>query len=74
MDAVALQQELDEVFDQALVYHAFTDYMRDYEVIIYARADPRAGVPPAHLRYLFRYCVEAESQEAYSEALTANRR
>jgi hypothetical protein len=64
MDPVALQQVLDEVFDQALVYHAFTDYMRDYEVIIYATSDPRTDIPPAHLRYLFRFCVEAESQTA----------
>lgn len=62
VDAVALQQALDEVFDQALVYHGFTDYMRDYEVIVYATADPRTGVRPAYLRYLFRYCVEARCQ------------
>ncbi|MEU4570827.1 hypothetical protein [Micromonospora sp. NPDC023956] len=59
VDATVLRQALDDVFDQALVYHGFTDYMRDYEVIVYATADPRTGIPPAYLRYLFRYCVEA---------------
>jgi hypothetical protein len=29
-DAVTMQAALDEVFDQAVVYHGFTDYMRDY--------------------------------------------
>lgn len=57
-----LQGALDEVFDQALVYHAFTPYTRDYEVIVYATADPVTGIPPAHLRYLFRHCVEADTQ------------
>lgn len=50
MDAVALQQALDDVFDQVLIYHAFTNYMRDYEAIIYATADPRTGIRPSHLR------------------------
>ncbi|MEO3875393.1 hypothetical protein ABGB18_41980 [Nonomuraea sp. B12E4] len=64
MDVLALQQALDDVFDQALIYHAYTPYMRDYEMIIYATADPRTGVPPAHVRYLFRYCVEANVSTA----------
>ncbi|MEU6075990.1 hypothetical protein [Micromonospora sp. NPDC047074] len=59
VDTAVLRQALDDVFDQALVYHGFTDYMRDYEVIVYATADPRTGITPAYLRYLFRYCVEA---------------
>ncbi|MGH3240650.1 MAG: hypothetical protein ACRDNL_09720 [Spirillospora sp.] len=62
MDAVELQRMLDEVFDQALVYHGFVDYMRDYEVIVYATADRATGIRPAHLRYLFRYCVEARCE------------
>src|SRR5580658_2218683 len=62
MDVAVLERALDDIFDQALMYHAFTDYMRDYEVIVYATADPRTGIAPAHLRYLFRYCVEARSR------------
>jgi hypothetical protein len=48
-----------DVFDHALLFHAFTDYMRDYEMVLYAAAAPSTGNPPEHLRYLFRYCVEA---------------
>ncbi|GII55524.1 hypothetical protein Pth03_39130 [Planotetraspora thailandica] len=64
MDSEALQRALDDVFDQALVFHGFVDYMRDYEVIVYATADPSTGIQPAYLRYLFRYCVDARCQTA----------
>ncbi len=53
---------LDETFDHAVVHHGYTSYMRDYELIIYATADPRTGVAPAYRRYLFRYCVEARCE------------
>jgi hypothetical protein len=59
MDVAALQQALDEIFDGAVTHHGFVDYMRDYEVIVYLTADPSTGIPPAELRYLFRYCVYA---------------
>ncbi len=60
MDAEAMQAAFDEVFDQAIVFHAFTDYMRDYEVVTYSVADPRTGIQPQYDRFIFRYCVEAE--------------
>jgi hypothetical protein len=60
VDEAQIQAALDDVFDQAIVFHAYTDYMRDYEIITYATADPRTGITPAYDRYLFRYCVEAE--------------
>jgi hypothetical protein len=44
-------QRLDDVFDEAVIFRGFADYMRDYEVFIYATADPRTGVSPDHLRY-----------------------
>jgi len=47
------------VFDHALLFHAFVDYIRDYEVVFFASAAPSTGIPPEHLRYVFRYCVEA---------------
>ncbi|MFE0464164.1 hypothetical protein ACFW1A_33415 [Kitasatospora sp. NPDC058965] len=62
MDTAVLQQMLDETFDHAVVHHGYTDYMRDYEVIVYATADPRTGIAPSHLRYLFRYCVAARCE------------
>ncbi|MBL7497651.1 hypothetical protein I6A84_05305 [Frankia sp. CNm7] len=64
MDVVAIRRALDDVFDQAIVYHAFTDYMRDYEMLVYATSDPRLAVPAEHLRYLFRYCVEVDVRPA----------
>ncbi|WP_329537250.1 hypothetical protein OG568_53115 (plasmid) [Streptomyces sp. NBC_01450] len=62
MDTAVLEQVLDEAFDHAVVHHGYTNYMRDYEVIVYATADPRTGITPSHLRYLFRYCVEARCE------------
>ncbi|MEU0431895.1 hypothetical protein ABZ153_09650 [Streptomyces sp. NPDC006290] len=60
MDVAASERALDEAFDHAVVYHGFTDYMRDYEVIVHMTADPGTGIAPAYFRYLFRYCVEAD--------------
>ncbi|GAA2198710.1 hypothetical protein [Streptomyces bangladeshensis] len=62
MDTAELQQRLDEIADRAVVHHGYTTYMRDYEVIVHMTADPRTGVPPAHLRYLFRHCVRARCE------------
>lgn len=62
MDAAVLELMLDEAFDHAVVHHGYTNYMRDYEVVVCATADPRTGIAPAHLRYLFRYCVEARCE------------
>jgi hypothetical protein len=61
MDVPDLQRVLDEMFDHALIYHGYADYMRDYELIVYMAADPRTGIPPAHYRYVFRHCVEADA-------------
>ncbi|MET9833995.1 hypothetical protein ABZ078_32925 [Streptomyces sp. NPDC006385] len=62
MDTAVLEQLLDDVFDQAVVHHGHTAYLRDYEVVIHATADPRTGIEPAYVRYLFRYCVEARCE------------
>jgi hypothetical protein len=59
MDSAELAAQLDELFDCELVHHGFTSYMRDYELIVYQSADPRSGVAPRHLRFLFRCCPEA---------------
>lgn len=71
MDEAVLQQFLDDVFDQALVYHGFTDYMRDYELIAYCTADPRTGIAPSHERYLFKLCVHATVETAVPEGIWA---
>jgi hypothetical protein len=66
VDAPEIQAAFDNVFDQAVVFHGFADYMRDYDVFIYAAADPRAGAGPRHLRYRFRHCVRATVTTALS--------
>ncbi|MFI6318318.1 hypothetical protein ACIBG8_12400 [Nonomuraea sp. NPDC050556] len=65
MDTVALQAALDEIFDFALVFHAYTDYMRDYEALIYIPITPTT-TEPVNLRYVFKYCVEAHVSTAVS--------
>ena len=59
VDTDEIRDALNEVFDQAIVFHGFKDYMRDYEVIVYATADPRTGIAPEHLLYTFKHCVRA---------------
>ena len=46
MDIAEIQAALDDVLDQAIVFHGFADYMRDYDAFIYATADPRTGIAP----------------------------
>jgi hypothetical protein len=48
MDAIEMRDAFDGVFDQAVLFHGFTDYMRDYEMVIdIPRSPPDAGQPPA---------------------------
>lgn len=60
-------QELDELmatlFDNALLYHAYKRYMRDYELIVEVHVGPAAQ---GTYSYLFRYCVEAEIRTSLS--------
>ncbi|MCX5409786.1 hypothetical protein OHA37_38795 [Streptomyces sp. NBC_00335] len=60
MDTAELQRTLDENIEQLVVHHGYTNYMRDYEVIVHVWNGPQ--VPPTYLRYLFRYCVEARCE------------
>lgn len=62
MEALELSEILNEMFDCELVHHSFTNYMRDYEFVIYQSCDPnpKYGLKPRHLRYLFRLCPEAK--------------
>jgi hypothetical protein len=71
MDEFELTKRLDEIFDQGVVYHAFTDYMRDYEMIVHCTADPRTGIAPTYQRYLFRICVQATTTTTLTPAIWA---
>ncbi len=66
VDRSGIQAAFNDIFDQAIVFHGFADYMRDYEVFIYATADPRTGITPEHLRYRFTHCVRATVTSALS--------
>jgi hypothetical protein len=59
VDISQIRAAFDDVFDQAVQFHGFADYMRDYDVFIYATVDPRTGIRPRHLRYRFTRCVRA---------------
>lgn len=61
MEAKLLNSHLKEMFDCELVHHGFTNYMRDYEFVVYQSCDPnpKYGLSPRHLRFLFRLCPEA---------------
>ncbi|MDI3386802.1 hypothetical protein QIS99_11410 [Streptomyces sp. B-S-A8] len=41
MDTAVLERLLDDTFDHAVVHHGYTTYLRDYEVVVHATADPR---------------------------------
>jgi hypothetical protein len=71
VDAEQIQAALDDVTDQGVLFHAFTDYARDYEVIVYSEADPRTGIRPRYERFLFRYCVEASIAPGVSAEIWA---
>jgi hypothetical protein len=55
-----IQRALDEVDDLSLMRHGFSDHSRDYELLVRRHGDPRSGMSSIDLRYVFRYCVEAD--------------
>jgi hypothetical protein len=56
-------RELEEImaafdlFDNALLFHAYKPYMRDYELIVQVHVGPAER---GTYSYLFRYCVESK--------------
>ncbi len=61
-----------DVFDQALLFHGFAEHMRDYDLYIYATADPSTGIKPEHLRYRFSCCVVANVTTAVRDDVWPN--
>jgi hypothetical protein len=53
-----MQQAFDASFDEAFIFHAFTDYMRD-GVYVYNHAPPSTDAQASFVRWLFTGCVEA---------------
>ena len=64
MDLDQMQAAFTDAFDQALAFHGFTEYMRDYEMVIQLSADPSTGIPTEYLRYIFVNCVHADASTA----------
>lgn len=64
MNRQEIATAFEDVFDQAIVFHGFAEHMRDYDVFVYATADPRTGIAPEHLRYRFTHCVRATATTA----------
>ncbi len=62
--AAEIAGAFDEVFDQAVLFHGYADFMRDYDVVIYAAAAPSTGIKPDHRLYRFRHCVRASATTA----------
>lgn len=68
-DAAGIRALLAEVYDHGLLHHAYTPYMRDYELVITASSDPRLGRPVTYLSYLFVNCVEARTVSTVGPAV-----
>jgi hypothetical protein len=58
MDQEDLAAHLQEMTDNLLIYHGFTPYMRDYELIVLQPASPASGMDTRFLMFLFRSCTE----------------
>ncbi|MFY1620977.1 HalD/BesD family halogenase [Micromonospora sp. WMMD736] len=66
MDAQQVQAAFEDVFDQALVFHGFADFSRDYDLYVYIGAAPSIGVVAQDLRYRFTHCVSAVTTTSVS--------
>jgi hypothetical protein len=63
-DLLALMQRHD-MFDNALIFHAYKRYMRDYEIIVECHVGP---APQGTYSYLFKYCVEVHTVTSVSDS------
>ena len=66
MNQTELVEALDELSDRQLLFHGYTDYMRDYVLFVYETVDPRSGRVPRRRRFLFRICPEVEVRSRVS--------
>jgi hypothetical protein len=72
VDLLEIQAAFEDVFDQALVFHCFTDYMRDYEMVLQLSADPRTGIPTEFVRFVLVNCVQANVATALTPEIWAH--
>lgn len=66
MNLAEMETCLASMTDNQLLFHGYTRFMRDYELIVYVPAAPRSGIEPQHSRFLFRYCTEADIRSVVS--------
>jgi hypothetical protein len=59
VEIAGIQKALDDIRGEALVFHGFTDYMRDYDLIVFRISEAQAGHAARHMRYRFTHCVSA---------------
>jgi len=71
MNQEEMLEAFTTAFDQALVFHGFTDYMRDYEMIVQLSAPPQTGIPTEYSRYIFVNCVKADVSTAIAPTIWA---
>jgi len=71
MNQEEMLEAFTTAFDEALVFHGFTDYMRDYEMIVQLGADPQTGIPTEYVRYIFVNCVQADVSTALEPSIWA---
>ena len=65
MNALAVQQLMNDfdVFDSALLYHGYTTYMRDYELVLENHVGP---AQQGTYSYIFSHCAEANVHTGFS--------
>lgn len=68
MDTTAQLLARESFFDAAILKHGFTDYMRDYEIVVSGRGEP--PLTDVH-RYHFVGCVEAAYESAIEPTVMA---
>ena len=66
MDRAEIEAAFEDTFDAGLLFHAFTNTMRDYEAIVEKSASPSSGIATRTDRYTFKACVEVEARTSLS--------
>jgi hypothetical protein len=61
VDTAEMRVAFDRVFDEAIVFHGYADYMRDYDLFIDVS---RSSTDRQCLRYRFAGCVQATAISA----------
>ena len=71
VDTEQIRSAFETAFDQALVFHSFTEYMRDYELVIQMSTGAGPEAPTTFARYIFTNCVEVSVTTSVSPKIWA---